>query len=106
VKATPNPVQPGGQITYAFTATNQGETELSGVQLRNTVPGFVERFDDDATDFTCSGFDCEPGETMTWELGTLPAGQGRSGTFAALVESGDDAPPENTVITTSRTCHR
>lgn len=103
--ATPDPVRPSGQITYTLTVTNQGETDLSGVVLQNTVPGNVEPLDPDGAEFTCSGssFTCYPGETMTWKLGELPAGQSRSGTFGAVVEEGSDAPTENTVITSSGT---
>ena len=99
--ATPDPVRPGGQVTFTFTATNQGDTDLSEVELTTTVPGFVESFDEDDVEADCSLFDCEPGESMEWTLGVLPAGQSQSVTFAVTVESGEDAPPEGATLTSS-----
>jgi uncharacterized repeat protein (TIGR01451 family) len=98
--ATPDPVRPGEQVTFTFTATNQGDNNLSGVELSTTVPGFVESFSEGDVEANCNG-NCDPGESMEWSFDTLPAGQSQSVTFAATVKSGEDAPPEEAVLTSS-----
>ena len=108
VTATPDPVRPGGEVTFKFTIVNESGNEVSGVELQTTVPAYVESFpgdSDDASGYFCNdGFEgatCDPGETMKWNLGTLPDGQSRSATFAVIVKSGDEAPPEEAEISSS-----
>jgi uncharacterized repeat protein (TIGR01451 family) len=106
--ATPDPVRPSGEITFVFTITNRSGEEVSGVELQTTVPAHVESFpgeSDDASGYFCNegfaGTMCDPGETMKWNLGTLPDGQSQSATFAVIVKSGDEAPPEEAGISSS-----
>jgi hypothetical protein len=108
--ATPDPVRPGGEITFMFTITNRSGEEVSGVELQTTVPAHVESFpgeSDDASGYFCnegfSGTTCDPGEVMKWEFDTLPDGQSQSATFSAQLLSGSSAPPENTAISTGAT---
>ena len=107
VTATPDPVRPGGEVTFKFTIINKSGNEVSGVELQTTVPAYVESFpgeSDDASGYFCNdgvAESCDPGETMKWNLGTLPDGQSRSATFAVIVKSGDEAPPEEAEISSS-----
>jgi len=38
ITATPDPVKPGELITYGYTVTNRGATDLAGVVLSTSVP--------------------------------------------------------------------
>jgi len=94
-------VQPDGYISYEMTVTNRSSQDVAGVELRNTVPGYVEGIDEDDIEATCAGFNCYSGETLLWDLGTLPAGESRTFNYAAQVKSGNEAPEEGTLIGSS-----
>ncbi len=100
--ARPDPVRPGQHVTYEMTVTNRSSQDVAGVELRNTVPGYVENIDEDEVGGDCH-FSCQPGETMFWSLGTLPAGESRTVVYAAQVRSGNEAPPNNALIGSSAT---
>ena len=104
--ASPDPVRPGGQINYVMSVVNRGGTDLTGVKLRQVMPAYMVRI---------SGFDglweswsnrsqdnyLDSGEIVTWNLGTLPAGQSRSVVLGVHLASGLSAPPNNTTIASS-----
>jgi uncharacterized repeat protein (TIGR01451 family) len=104
--ASSDPTQPGGQINFTLTVTNQSSSDLSGLQIQNTVPAYVESFDGgpDAPGYFCGdgdfGEECEPGNTMTWNLGELPAGQSQTEVFSVQVSTDSNQPPENAVLRT------
>ncbi|MBI4664134.1 MAG: DUF11 domain-containing protein [Verrucomicrobia bacterium] len=109
--ASPNPVRPGETVNYVMTVVNRGSTSLSGVKLRQVMPDYMARF---YANTCCGGGPwaweswandgddyVEAGESVTWNLGTLAAGQSRSVVFAATIVSGSAAPANNTVISSS-----
>ncbi len=73
--ASPDPVMPGDQINYVATVSNDGGSDLTGVEIRLIIPGETDYFDDDSISGDCAGAYCEPGETAVYSLGILPAGQ-------------------------------
>lgn len=96
--ASPDPVRQGEAVNYVMTVVNRSGVALEGVQLRNTVPAYSVDFDDTGTGATCPGGFCDPGETMTWDLGTLPAGQSRSVVYSAVISDSFDPAPDNIFI--------
>ena len=106
VTASPDPVRPAEFITYAYTVSNRGTTDLSGVELSTLVPDHtsVDPFSITGGGGGC-GVICSPGEEVLWSLGTLFAGQSRTVQMAARVDPqpfvGSTAPPDGTLITNS-----
>jgi len=84
IEVTPNNPEPGERIVVRVTVTNAGSGNLSGLQAQVDYPAGLQQMDDvllsdagDCTDIVDS-FDCEPGETAFWNLGTLPPGGGKT----------------------------
>jgi uncharacterized repeat protein (TIGR01451 family) len=104
--ASPDPVRPAEFIAYAYTVSNRGTTDLSGVELSTLVPDHtsVDPFSITGSGGGC-GVICSPGEEVLWSLGTLFAGQSRTVQMAARVDPqpfvGSTAPPDGTLITNS-----
>jgi uncharacterized repeat protein (TIGR01451 family) len=103
VTAAPDPVKPGELITYSYTVTNRGGTDLSGLELSTLVPDHTHVDSKTITDGGgCSGaLGCNAGTEILWSLGALAAGQNRMVGMAAKVDSSFDiagAPPDGTVI--------
>ena len=99
--ASPDPVRPGELINYAMSVVNRGAADLSGVTLRQLMPAYmVSIYNSGGTWQSVSGGNSylDSGDTVTWNLGTLPAGQSRSVVFAAPVDSGSYAPPNGTIV--------
>jgi len=101
--AMPDPVSPGGQVTYQITVTNQSSDEASSVEVRSVLPAHTDAKEDN-TDGDCFGSDgedsfaCNAGETIEFNVGDLPAGESTVVSYAAQVRTGDEAPPEGTVL--------
>ena len=104
IVANPSPVRPGEQVNYVMTVVNQGVTDLSGVELRQLMPAYmVDIYSSGGTWESVSGnnYYLDSGDIVTWNLGTLPAGQSRSVVFSAEVTSGSGAPTNGTQIATT-----
>ena len=91
--AGPDPVRPDERLTFTLQVTNQSTVDLPNVIVLSLVPTLIRYVDPPGAD--CPGSSCDAGETMTWEVGTLPAGQSSTLLYSSLVGS---AAPENTVI--------
>jgi len=76
---TPDPVQPGEQITYTLTFSNSGSSDETafGVTLTNTLPS-------NTTFISASDGGAEAGSVVTWFLGDLAPGV--SGTRTLVVQ--------------------
>jgi len=96
VTAKPDPVQPGEMVTYRFTVTNAGATDLLDVSVWTIVPEHVESFLGAGVGGFCHNIrnNCFGGVTLSWDLGTLPAGQSRTVMMTPVLRTGSDAPPE------------
>lgn len=90
VVAAPDPVKPGGLLTYRLTATNQGPAPLNTVTLNCLVPdGAVPA--DEAVALSdggeCNSASCEAGETAVWSLGSLAVGASRTVKMTVFLSS-------------------
>ncbi len=98
--ASPNPVAPAGQINYVATVTNKTAASIEGVALAIVFPSPSYSLNDSAISGDCPGSSCEPGELVTFNIGTLPAGQSSSVLLpVSIVYSASD----NTLIYTTAT---
>ena len=99
--ASPDPVSPGGQVTYQITVTNQSAESVQDVYVRSVLPAHTDAKEDN-TGGDCDGLDnpfaCNAGETIRWFLDDLPAGESAVVSYAAQVRTGEEAPPEGTVL--------
>jgi uncharacterized repeat protein (TIGR01451 family) len=99
--ASPDPVSPGGQVLYQITVTNQGSERADAVDVRSVLPAHTDAKEDN-TDGDCDGFDnpfgCNAGETIKFDVGDLPAGESAVVSYAAQVRTGEEAPPEGSVL--------
>ena len=102
VEARPDPVSVGDRLTYRLQVSNTGSAALDDVWLYNTVPPYVNNFDEGGAirmlGGNCEGRVCEAGETIEWQIGTLPAGGSATRMFSVRVNSGAGA-----LITSSAT---
>lgn len=101
--ANPNPVRPGEVVSYVLTVSNQGGSDLTGVELLVTIPAFAQGFDDDNMGGVCPGGFCTVGETAVFTLGTIPVGSSRTELMPVEIDTGGSAPPNNTIISNSAT---
>jgi uncharacterized repeat protein (TIGR01451 family) len=77
---TPDPVPPGGHVTYTMTVSNLGGTAAAGVRLRVDPPAGTGFVSVTPSQGSCAGF-----APMQCDLGSLPAGA--SATVAVVVSA-------------------
>ncbi|WP_174367791.1 S-layer family protein [Deinococcus sp. JMULE3] len=82
--------QPGDTITYTLTVTNAGPNAADGVSVTDTLPTGV-------TYVSSTPAGAVSGSTLTWTLGTLPAGAQQAITVVVT------APDEVTLLSTPAT---
>ena len=103
--ATPDPVKPGELITYSYTVTNRGGTDLGGLELSTQVPDHTHVAASTITGGGgCGNGGCNAGNEILWTLGTLAAGQSLPPVqIGAKVDSGftTPAPMDGTIIINS-----
>jgi uncharacterized repeat protein (TIGR01451 family) len=95
---TPDPVRGGETLHLRITATNDGVSDVSNVTVTTVMPVGLASLSELHTDGDCISTTCDPGETVTWTLGTLPAGKGVTVTISPRVLGGASTPPDGTVI--------
>jgi len=84
MEVNPNPVRSNEALSVTLRVANSGLTDLPGVQLELPLPVEVNGFSVGLTGgATCpnlvdSALGCSPPERVTWALGTLKPGEGRS----------------------------
>ena len=90
--ANPDPVRSGEQIFYRATVSNVGTVALNNVRLQLTTPNRVAIYRTQiSTGGSCpdTAFaSCQPGELITWPVGTLEPGASRTVQALATVASG------------------
>jgi uncharacterized repeat protein (TIGR01451 family) len=74
---SPDPVAPGGSLTYTLTVTNQGPDAATDVQLTDTLPAGVAFVSVTPGSPACS----QSGGVVTCNLGTLAAGASTQATI-------------------------
>ncbi len=87
---SPDPVPAGELVTYTLTVTNATDAigPALGTFVTDTLPGDVM--------FQSCSPSCQPGQTVTWTLGTLQPGEARTLTLVGRVYS---PLPNGTVLT-------
>lgn len=104
VDANPDPIAPGEPMIISTTVTNRGLMDLTNVLVNFRIPSaFTTGVDRAFMNFIipCAlgvSFGCDPGERVTWTVGTLPAGHSLTLTYPISVTMGQDAPPAGTLI--------
>jgi uncharacterized repeat protein (TIGR01451 family) len=93
---TPDPVQPGGELTYQVTVTNQGPDQAPNVALLDTLPAGVTLISALASQGSCGG-----AATVTCNLGTLSAGATATVTLQVTVSPQASGVLENPVSVTA-----
>ena len=64
--ATPDPVEPGGTLTYTMVVKNTGPSTATGVTLTDTIPGTTTFVSSSTTQGSCSG-----SPAVTCNIGTM-----------------------------------
>jgi uncharacterized repeat protein (TIGR01451 family) len=82
----PDPVAPGGTLTYTLTVNNTGTGNATGVVVRDTLPVGVTLMSIMAT----NGFACAPGAVINCTNGTIAGGG--SATITIVVTVNNNAP--------------
>jgi len=125
----PNPVRLDEMVRVEFTVVNTGGSPESNVTLQSTVPAEFNSLPEnqDARDWitgggNCNSTNCDPGELITWNLGTLAADQAVTVAYwttinnttadatvinvsATVIDGGlneDDTTTESTTVVTSQ----
>jgi uncharacterized repeat protein (TIGR01451 family) len=82
VELNPNPARPGETIRVQFTVANDGPGSAASVTLRATVPAGIDATNPNYMSVFPTGCNpggatsnCDPGDVMTFALGTIPAGR-------------------------------
>ncbi len=96
--ALPDPVEPGGILTYTFHVQNNGPSTATGVTLTDTIPGTTTFIGSSTTLGSCSG-----SPAVTCNLGTMTVGQTATVTIQvqAPLTNGPIANNTGTVTTTT-----
>ena len=99
--AFPDAAFPGEIITYTITVSNPDATDQTGVVMTGMVPAEMRDLFPDRTDGgSCPGFvECNPNETITWDLGTLRVGQSITRELRMAVRTDELQPPDESIIT-------
>lgn len=94
VTASPDAAIPGELVTYSFTVANRGTSAIEEVVIDSEVPELTESFLAAGTGGYCHNLldNCYPGVPITWEIGTLKAGQSRTVLMTGRIEEGDLSP--------------
>ncbi len=92
----PDPVQPGGTLTYTITVTNAGPADADDVVATDTLPAGV-------TFVSTAGCAEDPAGVPTCSLGTIAAGSSASYTVTVTVDPATTGTITNTVSVTSST---
>lgn len=97
--ATPDPVAPGGTLTYTMPVLNNGPSTATGVTVVDSLPGGVTFINSSTTQGSCSGTG-----PVTCNVGTLTNGQTATITInVAAPMSGGAIGNNSATVTTSST---
>jgi len=99
IEANPGIAKPGEQLEIRVTVSNQGAGAVAGVSLNLVVPAELDPFLNSVPTPAFSGCSqvvnnslCEPGETISWNLGTINARQSVTTSLTPIVAAGAIGP--------------
>lgn len=100
VTASPDPVERGEAMQVTITVAQESASTSGALTLRMLFPDHLFDLDDSLITGggDCFGSACDSGETITWNLGSLPPGGGLTVTLPPVVRSGTGEPANGTVI--------
>ena len=78
---SPDPVAPGGTLTYEITVENTGDAEAAGVIVEDD-------YDESVVTITDADAGVDAGGKVTWDVGTIAAGDSVTYTVIATVDAG------------------
>ncbi len=103
INADKSPAVPGASVTYTVHVSNSGTSDVTGAEVEVALPGstndFSENTTNDPANVSCPFSNCDAGETLTWTIGAMAAGESRVLIYRPALSS--SAP--NTTITTTAT---
>jgi hypothetical protein len=91
--AVPSRIGNGSELTYTFSVINNGDSESTSATL-------VEEYDAAHLEILDSSlaYETDNAGTLTWQLGTIPAGQATEITYRARVKNTDDGTEITNVV--------
>ncbi len=99
IEANPGVAIPGEQLEVRITVANQGASNVAGVSLNLSIPAELDSFPTGVATPGAGGcnqivndFTCQTGETLTWNLGTIVAGQSVTASLTPIVSAGAVGP--------------
>jgi uncharacterized repeat protein (TIGR01451 family) len=100
IAATPDPVKPGERVTFTVTFSNQAGVPVDNWTVRASVPDYTSVAANEDSGALCNGstLGCAAGGTLSWTVPALATGESRVLTYAALVGTGSNAPPDGTLL--------
>jgi uncharacterized repeat protein (TIGR01451 family) len=84
IEMSPDPVRPGGTLTTKLTVTNRSGADLSGTVLQARIPTDRVNTITPGDGGTCTS-GCGKRKLVTWTIGTLAAGEGKTVTLSITV---------------------
>lgn len=87
VVAGPDGARPNDILDIELTVTNSGSLAHSNVVLTLEYPDQLAPISETAFDGDCLSTSCEPRETVVFDIGTIPAGEGRTYSIPASIGS-------------------
>jgi len=86
VIASPDPARPQEVLDVELTVTNRGTFDRTDIVLRLEFPDDMDFLSNSLFDGTCPSTGCLQGQRATFDVGTLPPGEGRSFTMPMQVD--------------------
>ena len=83
--AVSTPARPGDYLGIEFTVTNTDAFARNGVGVEMVFPAGLAQLFEGSFGFDCPSTACEVGETVTWTVGSVPAGGATTLYFAPRV---------------------
>ena len=103
INADKSPARPGASVTYTVHVSNSGTSDVTGAEVEVVLPGSTNSFypssTSDPSNISGCGTFCEGGETLTWTVGSLAAGESRVLIYRSVISSS----ASNATITTPAT---
>lgn len=87
IEANPNPARPTELLNVDLIVTNTDPFTQFGVVLKGLTPESLSQVFETEFDGNCGSTTCTVGETITWTLGDIPAGQSVTVRFPPQVQN-------------------
>ena len=85
---TPDPVERNQTLHVVVTVSNESAAATAPLTLETVIPGGIGTISETEITGNCPGIQCGGNNTVTWDLGVLPPGEGVSVRLPAPVSNG------------------